>query len=60
MKNLLKKNNAGQIVSAECPYNECTRNPNCYDCSFVSHDDIKEMMYKLYKYEQTGLIFKEN
>ena len=58
-ENLVKKNEAGQIVSRRCVYKKDCGNmkPHCFDCAFVSHDDIREMMNKLYQYEQTGLTF---
>jgi hypothetical protein len=60
MDNLVKKNSKGQIVWIECNYKECGYNePHCYDCAFSSHDDMRKIMNKLYKYEQTGLTFKE-
>ena len=58
--NLTKKNSIGQIVSIHCPYSKCERlKPTCYYCSFVSREDMEEIMNKLYNYEQTGLIFEE-
>ena len=60
MESLVKKNSKGQIVWVECHCNECGYDePHCYDCAFVNHDDIRKIMSKLYKYEQTGLTFKE-
>jgi len=60
VENLLKRNKIGQIVSVECPYSECQDNkPRCYDCAFMSQVDVRKIFEKLYRYEQTGLIFKE-
>jgi hypothetical protein len=60
MDNLVKKNSKGQTVIIGCPYDDCgMSSPHCYDCAFVSYDNMLEIMNKLYKYEQTGLMFKE-
>jgi len=57
--NLLKKNKVGQIVSVNCVREKCGfSEPQCYDCAYISKDDIRQIFNKLYKYEQTGLIFQ--
>ena len=60
MDSLVKKNTKGQTVFSACPYVDCGRpEPHCYDCAFVSYDDMRKIMNKLYKYEQTGLAFEQ-
>ena len=67
MNNLLIKNKYGYIISAKCPYpdsydrgcNTKYKLPHCYDCAYISKDDIIEIFKKLYKYEHSGLIFKD-
>jgi hypothetical protein len=59
MQNLMKKNTNGIIVPAKCHLSECPAWSNCADCAFIAKEDIDEIFEKLYKYEQTGLVFKE-
>ena len=67
MNNLLIKNKYGYIISAKCPCldsidrgcNTKYKLPHCYDCAYISKDDIRQIFNKLYKYGQTGLMFKD-
>ena len=67
MNNSLIKNKYGYIISAKCPCldsidrgcNTKYKLPHCYDCAYISKDDIRQIFNKLYKYGQTGLMFKD-
>ena len=64
MGNLTTTNSFGHIVSSKCPYLEGDRGcnsssrPFCEACAFVGRDEIRKIFKKLYRYEQTGLVFK--
>ena len=59
MNELVKMNGNGKIVYKGCIYEECSYSePHCESCAFVSHEDIREIMAKLFKYENTGLNFE--
>ena len=63
MGNLTMKNSYGHIVSSKCLYPNSDRGcitsslPHCYDCAFISKEDIKDIFEKLYNYEKSGLVF---
>jgi len=58
MNNLTKLNSDGQVVVTGCSKSTCDYR-HCYDCALVSHEDMFEIMKKLNRYENTGLIFEE-
>ena len=60
MAKLLKMDKRKQIVMAQCPLENCgMTKPHCYDCGYVSRDDIRAVMEKLYKYEKAGVVIED-
>ena len=54
--NLIRQMLDGRCISNLCPYLNGCHNPHCNECAFISKEDIKDIFYRLYEYEQSGLV----